>query len=59
MQSRKKITVVMDVKNQKVANEINKAVSTLENFIISQQQININNSGNYDILILEIGNDRK
>ena len=31
MQSRKKITVVMDIKNQKVANEINKAVSTLEN----------------------------
>ncbi len=59
MQSRKKITVVIDIKDQKVANAINEAVSTLKNFGITQQQINLKNSANYDILILEIGNEPK
>ncbi len=59
MQSQKEITVVIDIKDQKVAKEITEAVSTLKNFSITQQQINLENSGNYDILFLEIGNGQK
>ncbi len=59
MQSQNKITVVMDIKDQKVANAINEAVSTLKNFAITQQQINLKNSANYDILIIEIGDEPK
>ena len=59
MQSKKRISVIIDINDQKVVNEITEAVSTLKNFRVTQQQINLNNSGNYDILILEIGKEPK
>jgi pilus assembly protein CpaE len=49
----------MDIKNQKVVNEINEAVSTLKGFSIRHKQISLENTGDYDILFLEIGNEPK
>ncbi|MHC4321965.1 MAG: AAA family ATPase [Planctomycetota bacterium] len=54
-----KITVIMDIKNQKVVNEINEAVSTLEGFSIRHKQLSLEDSGVYDVLLMEIGNEPK
>ncbi len=59
MKKNGKINVAMDIKNQKVVNDINEAVSTLNGFSISRKRINLQNPGIYDILILEIGNEPK
>ncbi len=59
MKKNEKITVIMDIKTQKVVNEINEAVSTLKGFSIRHKQISLQNTGVYDILILEIGNEPK
>ncbi len=52
MEKNGNITVIMDIKNQKVVNEINEAVSTLKGFSIRHKQISLQNTGVYDILIL-------
>ncbi|MHC4454111.1 MAG: hypothetical protein ACYSWS_05395 [Planctomycetota bacterium] len=57
MEKNGKITVAMDIKNQKVVNDINESVSTLKGFSISHKRINLQNPDIYDILILEIGNE--
>ena len=59
MKKNGKINVAMDIKNQKVVNEINETVSTLNGFSISRKRINLQNPDIYDILILEIGNEPK
>ena len=53
------ITVIMDIKDQKVVNEINEAVSTLNGFSILHKQISLEDTGDYDLLFLEIGNEPK
>lgn len=52
-------TVIMDIKNQKVMNEIKEAVSALEGVYICNKQISLQNPGIYDLLILEIGKEPK
>ncbi len=59
MKNREKITVILDIGNQKVANEISEVVSTLEGFDIRRKQLDLQSSGSYDVLILEIKNDPK
>ncbi len=59
MKNRESITVILDIRNQKVANEISEAVSTLEGFDIRHKQLDLQSSGSYDVLILEIRNDPK
>lgn len=53
------LTVIMDIKNQKVRDEIKDVVSVLEGFYICNKQINPETSGTYDLLVLEIGNEPK
>ncbi|MHC4184144.1 MAG: hypothetical protein ACYSR0_12425 [Planctomycetota bacterium] len=43
MEKKRKSQYMMDIKNQKVANEINETVSTLEDFSISHKQISLQN----------------
>jgi len=59
MEKNGNITIIMDVKNQKVMDEIKEAVSVLEGFHISNKQISFQNPGIYDLLILEIEEEPK
>lgn len=59
MENKKEITVVLDIENKKVANEINEVVSTLGGFNITRKQLSLQNSDYCDILFMEIGNDPK
>lgn len=59
MEKNEKCTVIMDIKNQKIVNDINEAVSTLEGFSICHKQISLQTTSVYDVLILEIGNEPK
>jgi len=59
MENRGKLSVVLDIKDQKIANEFSEAISTLEGFSICLKQISLQSADVYDILILEIGKDPK
>jgi pilus assembly protein CpaE len=59
MENKKVITVILDIKNKKVANEINEVASTLGGFNITHKQLSLQSSGSCDILFMEIGNDPK
>ncbi len=59
MKANGKITVVMDIKTQKVVNDINEAVSALKGFSIRHKQISLEDTGDYDILFLEMGKEPK
>src|SRR5512136_892496 len=51
--SENKMTVALDVKTQPVVRDLTAVISETEGF----QLKNLNGSGPYDVLILEIGND--
>lgn len=51
------ITVIMDVKDQKVMGAIEEAVSSLEGFHVCDKALRVQNAGTYDLLIMEIGDE--
>ncbi len=59
MENKEEITVILDIKNKKVANEISEVASTLGGFNITRKQLSLQSSGSCDILFMEIGNDPK
>ena len=59
MENKKVITIILDIKNKKVAYEINEVASTLGGLNITHKQLSLQSSGSCDILFMEIGNDPK
>lgn len=57
MKEHNTITVIMDIKNQHVWEELKDAVSLVEGFHVCDKASYIPNPGTYDLLILEIGDE--
>lgn len=59
MKENNSITVILDIKNQDVWEELKNAISSVEGFHVCDKGVHVQNPGTYDILIMEIGDEPK
>ena len=57
MKENNSITVILDIKNQDVWEEIKNAISSVEGFHVCDKALRVQNPGTYDLLVMEIGDE--